>query len=104
MSFRFWQRIRLAPWVTLNLSKSSASLSFGPPGAKYTIGPNGHRVTAGLPGSGLFYTLHTPHGRTAGPRRPAVPSVRERAKTAHAWPWSRSRRPNSCSLRGRARA
>ena len=40
VSFRFWQRIRLAPWVTLNLSKSSASLSFGPPGAKYTIGPN----------------------------------------------------------------
>lgn len=42
MSFRFWQRIRLAPGVTLNLSKSSASLSFGPPGAKYTIGPSGH--------------------------------------------------------------
>lgn len=78
MSFRFWQRIRLAPWVTLNLSKSSASLSFGPPGAKYTIGPSGHRVTAGLPGSGLFYTVHTPHERTAAPSRPAAPSVRER--------------------------
>lgn len=78
MSFRFWQRIRLAPWLTLNLSKSSASLSIGPPGARYTIGPRGHRVTAGLPGSGLFYTVHTPHG--AGPSRRAAqaPSVRER--------------------------
>lgn len=84
MSFRFWQRIRLAPWVTLNLSKSSASLSFGPPGAKYTIGPNGHRITAGLPGSGLFYSVHTPHGQQGrqgqqGSRRsPPAPTARER--------------------------
>jgi hypothetical protein len=28
MSFRFWRRIRIAPGVTLNLSKSTASLSF----------------------------------------------------------------------------
>jgi hypothetical protein len=52
MSFRFWQRVRLAPGVTLNLSKSMASLSFGPPGAKYTISPLGNRATVGLPGSG----------------------------------------------------
>lgn len=78
MSFRFWQRIRLAPWVTLNLSKSSASVSFGPPGAKYTIGPNGHRVTAGLPGSGLFYSVHVPSGRQAGRRAAAPPTARER--------------------------
>ncbi|QCQ22117.1 DUF4236 domain-containing protein [Desulfoglaeba alkanexedens ALDC] len=30
MSFRFWRRIRIAPGVTLNLSKSAGSLSFGP--------------------------------------------------------------------------
>ncbi|TVS19385.1 MAG: DUF4236 domain-containing protein, partial [Gammaproteobacteria bacterium] len=29
MSFRFWRRIRIAPGVTVNLSKSTASLSFG---------------------------------------------------------------------------
>ena len=74
MSFRFWQRIRLAPWITLNLSKSSASLSVGPPGAKYTIGPRGHRVTAGLPGSGLFYTVHAPHGGSGG-RRAKAPAA-----------------------------
>ena len=72
MSFRFWRRIRLAPGVTLNLSKSTASLSFGPRGAKYTISPRGNRVTAGLPGTGLFYTMQT--GRGAG----RAPSVRAR--------------------------
>ncbi|MBW1922508.1 MAG: DUF4236 domain-containing protein [Deltaproteobacteria bacterium] len=39
MAFRFWRRIRIAPGVTLNLSKSGGSLSFGPRGAKFTIGP-----------------------------------------------------------------
>lgn len=74
MSFRFWRRIRIAPGVTLNLSKSTASLSFGPRGAKYTVSPRGNRVTAGLPGTGLFYTVHEP-------RRPSAanaPSVAQR--------------------------
>ena len=65
MSFRFWRRIRIAPGVTLNLSKSTASLSFGPRGAKYTVSPRGNRAMAGLPGTGLFYTVHEP-------RRPSV--------------------------------
>ncbi|WP_136646564.1 DUF4236 domain-containing protein [Tabrizicola sp. YIM 78059] len=65
MSFRFWRRIRIAPGVTLNLSKSTASLSFGPRGAKYTVSPRGNRVTAGLPGTGLFYTVHEPRRPSA---------------------------------------
>ena len=56
MSFRFWRRIRIAPGVTLNLSKSVGSLSFGVRGAHFTVGPHGKRVTAGIPGTGLFYT------------------------------------------------
>jgi tetratricopeptide (TPR) repeat protein len=71
MSFRFWRRVRLAPGVTLNLSKSTASLSFGPRGAKYTLSPRGNRVTAGLPGTGLFYTVHQP-GRTSLSTPPQV--------------------------------
>ncbi len=73
MSLRFWQRIRIAPGVTLNLSKSTASLSFGPPGAKYTVSPRGNRATVGLPGTGLFYTVHQPHGRSA-PQGRAAPA------------------------------
>lgn len=57
MSLRFWRRVRLAPGVTLNLSKSTASLSFGPRGAKYTVSPRGNRSTVGIPGTGLFYTV-----------------------------------------------
>ncbi len=56
MSFRFWRRIKIAPGITLNLSKSGGSLSFGPRGAKLTVGPRGKRVTTGIPGTGLFYT------------------------------------------------
>jgi len=77
MSFRFWQRVRLAPGVTLNLSKSMASLSFGPPGAKYTISPLGNRATVGLPGSGLFYTVHDRKRTGRGGAAPA-PSVPQR--------------------------
>lgn len=74
MSFRFWRRIRIAHGVTLNLSKSTASLSFGPRGAKYTISPRGNRGTAGLPGTGLFYTVHEP--RRASPAN--APNVAQR--------------------------
>ncbi|MFQ5890874.1 MAG: DUF4236 domain-containing protein [Gemmatimonadota bacterium] len=69
MSFRFWRRIRIAPGVTLNLSRSAGSLSFGPRGAKLTVGTRGRRATVGIPGTGLFYTA-TPSGGRAR-RRPA---------------------------------
>ncbi|MFQ5741146.1 MAG: DUF4236 domain-containing protein [Acidobacteriota bacterium] len=73
MSFRFWRRIRIAPGVTLNLSKSSGSLSFGPRGAKLTVGPRGSRATLGIPGTGLFYTTTAPN-RSA--RRASAPVLR----------------------------
>ena len=77
MPFRFWRRIRLAPGVTLNLSKSTASLSLGPRGAKYTISPRGNRATAGLPGTGLFYTVHDRKRSGRGSAAPA-PRVAQR--------------------------
>ena len=81
MSFRFWRRIRIAPGITLNLSKSTASLSLGPRGAKYTISPRGNRATAGLPGTGLFYTVHDRQraGRGGAAPAPKVPQ-RDRLK------------------------
>lgn len=56
MSIRFWRRIRLAPWLWLNLSKSGVSITFGRNGLTFTVGKSGLRYTLGLPGSGLFYT------------------------------------------------
>ncbi len=66
MGFRFWRRIRIVPGVTLNLSKSGGSLSFGARGAHFTVGPHGKRVTAGIPGTGLFYTSTLPGGKHDG--------------------------------------
>lgn len=84
MGFRFWRRVRIAPGVTLNLSKSGGSLSFGPRGANLTIGPRGKRVTLGLPGTGMYYTTTSP-AAGSGKRRasgataafpPPAPTVR----------------------------
>lgn len=68
---RFWRRVKIAPGLTLNLSKSGGSLSFGPHGAKYTIGPRGRRATVGIPGTGLFYTQTASGGRRGGSGRRA---------------------------------
>jgi len=57
MSWRFFRRLTLIPGVTLNFSKSGASLSVGPRGAKITVGgARGTRATVGLPGTGIHYT------------------------------------------------
>jgi len=81
MSFRFWRRVRIAPRITLNLSKSGGSLSFGPRGAKFTVGSRSKRATVGIPGTGPFYTTILPSERSGGRRDmssdvPALPSVR----------------------------
>ena len=69
MSFRFRKRIKIAPGVTLNLSKSGGSLSLGTRGAKLTVGPRGKRATVGIPGTGLFYTTKFPSGKSSGKKR-----------------------------------
>lgn len=69
MGFRFWRRVKVAPGVTLNLSKSGGSLSVGPRGGKVTLGPRGGRATAGIPGTGLFYTTTLGGGKGGGARR-----------------------------------
>lgn len=61
MPFRFFRRFRIAPGLTLNLSKRGASVSVGPRGARVTMGASGTRVTAGLTGTGLHYTVLNPH-------------------------------------------
>lgn len=56
MGLRFTKRIKIAPGVTLNLSKSGISTSVGPRGAKVTVGHGQTRYTAGIPGTGLSHT------------------------------------------------
>ena len=59
MTLRLFRRIRIAPGLRVNLSKSGASVSIGRRGAWYTIGPRGQRMTVGAPGTGLFWTEHS---------------------------------------------
>ena len=76
MAFRFLRRFKIAPGLSLNLSKSGVSVSLGGKGAKYTVGTNGQHVSLCIPGSGLFYTkkiLSTT--TTSSKRNPPAPSM-----------------------------
>lgn len=79
MGFRFWRRVKIAPGVTINLSKGAASVSFGPQGAKFTVGTRGARATAGVPGTGLFYTQKLGGRERASRRAPTGTRARGRA-------------------------
>ena len=64
MSIRFRRSVKLIPGVRLNFSKSTVGLSFGVPGARYTINSKGRRtVSAGIPGTGLYATETLSSGR-----------------------------------------
>ena len=56
MGLRIFRRIKIAPGISLNLSKSGISTSVGVRGAHLTVGPRGVRRTVGLPGTGVYYT------------------------------------------------
>jgi hypothetical protein len=69
MPFRFRRSIRIAPGVRLNIGKRGVSTSVGGREGHLTAGTGGVRATATLPGTGISYTVTTPHGG-AGSRRP----------------------------------
>jgi Protein of unknown function (DUF4236)/Amidohydrolase len=54
MGFHFRRSIRLARGVRLNVRLKSTSASIGTRGLSYTAGSAGQRVTAGVPGTGLY--------------------------------------------------
>ncbi len=54
MAWSFRRRVKVAPGVHLNLSKSGISTSLGPKGAKMTVGPKGAYVHTSIPGTGLY--------------------------------------------------
>lgn len=56
MGLRFRRSWSVIPGVRFNLGLKSGSVSFGMRGLHYTVGTRGSRVTAGLPGTGLFWT------------------------------------------------
>ncbi|MGA2408920.1 MAG: DUF4236 domain-containing protein [Candidatus Binataceae bacterium] len=58
-NFRFYKRISLFPRLSVNLSRSGPSLTVGVRGVHVTVGRRGITRTAGIPGTGLYYTSHT---------------------------------------------
>ena len=76
MGFRFSRRIRIAPGIRLNLSKSGVSTSIGGRGAWLTFGRR-PRATISLPGTGLSYsqTLGGPPSRPTDPVAVLAPAA-----------------------------
>ncbi len=89
MGLRFFRRVRIAPGIWINLTKTGASLSLGVRGAHVTVGRHGVRRTIGIPGTGLYYTTtssgrsrarsrkHTTTKRSKDRRAPAPPKPRD---------------------------
>lgn len=75
MALRFRRRIRIAPGISLNLSKSGIGASIGPLGAKISVGSRGVYANLGLPGTGLAYRekLNERGGRGANSARAGAP-------------------------------
>jgi hypothetical protein len=63
MGFRLRRRIRIARGISLNLSKSGLSTSFGGRGYHMTVGHGHIRNTVGLPGTGMYWTSVSGSGK-----------------------------------------
>jgi len=73
MGLRFRRTWSVFPGVRLNLGLKSGSVSFGVRGLHYTVGTRGQRVTAGIPGTGLFWTKKINPSLTPGLPRTSAP-------------------------------
>ncbi|MGH0001954.1 DUF4236 domain-containing protein [Pseudovibrio ascidiaceicola] len=56
MSFRFRKRVKVAPGLHLNFSKSGITTSIGGKGASVNLSSKGIRSTVGIPGTGLSWS------------------------------------------------
>lgn len=54
MGLRFRKRVKIAPGITLNFSKSGISTTVGVRGASVNFGKNGTYINTGIPGTGLY--------------------------------------------------
>ena len=54
MGWRFRKRVKVAPGVNVNFSKSGTSLTVGGKGGSINVGRNGVYGNAGIPGTGIY--------------------------------------------------
>ena len=76
MGLRLFRRIKIAPGISINLSKSGLSASAGVRGARVTLGPRGVRRTVGIPGTGISYSENSSFSDSSRKRS-------SRARTQH---------------------
>ncbi|WP_429169391.1 DUF4236 domain-containing protein [Aeromonas hydrophila] len=55
MSIQYRKRIRILPFLWLNLSKTGWSLTFRVGPLSFNTGPRGKRMSASIPGTGISY-------------------------------------------------
>ncbi|MBV1896222.1 MAG: DUF4236 domain-containing protein [Rhodobacteraceae bacterium] len=65
MAFRFQKRIKIAPGVRLNVSKSGVSTSLGGRGGTVNLSTKGVRTTVGIPGTGMSWSRQNGWAGTA---------------------------------------
>jgi tetratricopeptide (TPR) repeat protein len=75
MGFRLQRRVRIAPGLTMNISKRGLGMSVGPRGAKFSVGPRGRRESVGIPGTGMRYEVRQDwkKGGSGGPAKKKGP-------------------------------
>jgi tetratricopeptide (TPR) repeat protein len=80
--------MKLLPGVRLNFSKETVGLSFGVPGARYTMNSKGRRtVSTGIPGTGLYNVETLNSGtRSSSGRRSAAAADSQETETWQAPP------------------
>lgn len=54
MAWKYRKRIKIAPGVTINVSRKGVSTTIGPKGASVNIGENGTYLNTGIPGTGIY--------------------------------------------------
>jgi len=67
MKLGFRKRIKVAPGITLNVGKQSASVRLGPKGAGITSGTEGSRASGSIPHTGITAT-HKIAGKSKAPK------------------------------------
>ena len=66
MGWNFRKSVNLGGGMRLNFSKSGVGISGGVKGFRVSHGPRGNRVTASIPGTGIYYTKNFSSGNGRG--------------------------------------
>lgn len=66
MAFRFQKRIKIAPGIRLNISKSGVSASIGGRGGTVNLNTKGVRTTVGITGTGMSWSKQSGWSSMAG--------------------------------------